>query len=135
MFETHFLTITLNWGSRYDNLSLEACLSDAQFQRCRVADCNSGQQCFPDDDNYMICHECGGHTCIACDTPWHPGVSCADVQGGRTEERTGEENAAAQYLAKKSKLCPKCQIRGQKVDGCDHMTCKILVTASLLDIY
>ena len=134
MFEPHFLTITLNKGSRYDNLSLEACLSGAQFQRCRVGECNSGQQCFP-EDSYMICRDCGGRTCIACDTPWHPGVFCPDVQGRRTEERNSEENAAAQYLEKKSKLCPKCQIRGQRIGGCDHMTCKISWTALLPDIY
>ena len=115
---------------RYDNLSLEACLSGAQFQRCRVPGCNSGQQCFPDNDSYMICHDCGGRTCIECDIQWHPDVTCADVQGRRAE-RSGEENAAERYLATSSKLCPKCQIRGQKIVGCDHITCMVSFTLPL----
>ena len=113
-------------------MSLEACLSGAQFQRCRVGECQSGQQCFPDEDSYIICRECGGHTCITCDTQWHPGVTCAEIQerGARADERNAEENAAAEYLAKQSKLCPNCRIRGQKTAGCDHMTCKILLALS-----
>lgn len=125
--------ITLNTCAdtlvRYDNLSLEACLSGAHFQRCRLPGCSSGQQCFPEEDSYMICRECGGRTCIACDTEWHPNVSCTDMAARRAEERNGEETAAQQYLSANSKMCPHCHIRGQKVRGCDHMSCKESLTS------
>lgn len=75
----------------------------------------------------MICGECGGKTCLTCDTIWHPDLTCAEaVAKTKTdgEARLAAEKASANYLAGRSKLCPKCQIGGDKVEGCDHMTCK-----------
>lgn len=73
----------------------------------------------------MICVVCGGRTCITCDTIWHPAETCADIAAKRAEARGAEEAAATQYLTTNVKLCPRCNIRGEKVSGCDHMTCKI----------
>ena len=73
----------------------------------------------------MICRDCGGRTCITCDIQWHPEISCAEITARRAEQRHSEETAAEEYLTTNSKLCPKCHVRGQKVDGCDHLTCKI----------
>ena len=72
----------------------------------------------------MICQDCQGRTCIACDIEWHPEVSCADIVARRAEEKGAEEVAAAKYLSAKSKLCPKCKVPGEKVGGCDHMRCE-----------
>ena len=41
-----------------------------------------------------------------------------------------ESQNPAAYLAKESKLCPNCRIRGQRIAGCDHMKCKIPLTPS-----
>ena len=65
--------LILTYSYRYDKLALESCLSQVYFQRCRVPGCGSGQEVFPDDDNFMICLECDGRTCITCDTEWHSG--------------------------------------------------------------
>lgn len=108
---------------RYDNHSLQACLSGGQFQRCRHPSCQSGQQCFPEEDSYMICVECRGRTCITCDIIWHPSETCANVAARRAEAQAAEEAAATQYLTTNVKLCPRCNVRGEKVSGCDHMTC------------
>lgn len=75
----------------------------------------------------MICRDCEGRTCITCDIQGHPGFSCDEIAARRTrtdQRHDGEEAAAEQYLMKKTKLCPKCNIRVQKAGGCDHMSCK-----------
>lgn len=81
----------------------------------------------------MICRDCGGHTCIACDIVWHPEIPCAEIQAQRAEAVEKDENAASQYLRKNSKLCPNCGVRGEKVSGCDHMTCAF--SAFFTDFY
>lgn len=115
---------TTNVLHRYDNYSVQACLSGGHFQHCRHPNCNFGQQCFPEQDSYMICMECKGRTCIRCDIIWHPAESCADIAARRREAQGVEEAAATEYLATNVKLCPRCNVRGEKVSGCDHMTCK-----------
>ena len=93
-----------------------------KFQSCRHPNCQSGQECYPEEDSYIICNECSGRTCITCDIAWHPEVNCAESQQRREEERGTEEEAASGYLAANSKLCPKYQVRGEKVSDCDHVT-------------
>lgn len=85
--------------------------------------------------NYMICPECNGRTCTACDVVWHAGVSCADNATRRVEAQAAAETASAHHLSVNSKLCPQCGIRCEKVGGCDHITCKwqiIMGTAGVL---
>lgn len=72
----------------------------------------------------MICVECGGRTCITCDIIWHPSETCADIAARRAETQAADEIAATRYLTTNVKLCPRCNVRGEKVSGCDHMTCK-----------
>lgn len=108
---------------RYDFHSLQSCLSDGQFQRCRHPKCDSGQQCFPDKDSYMICVACKGRTCITCDTIWHPSETCQEIAAIRAKARDAEAAATTKYLTKNVKECPRCNVRGEKASGCDHMTC------------
>ena len=108
---------------RYDGYKLEVYLSGGHFQRCRQPGCQFGQQCFPKEDNYIICAQCRGRTCITCDTIWHPSQTCAEVAARRADQGR-EETAAMQYLSTNVKLCPRCKVRGEKISGCDHMSCK-----------
>lgn len=108
---------------RYENYLLQSRLSGGQFQRCRHQHCQSGQQCFPDQDSYMICVACKGRTCLTCDNVWHPSETCANVAARRAEAQAAEI-ADMHYLTTKVKLCPRCNVRGEKEEGCDHMICK-----------
>ncbi len=96
------------------------------MQSCRQPNCEFRQLCFPEEDSYMICNECGGRTCISCDTVWHPDVSCNTNRERHAAElavRAAEEAQAQRYLRKHSQTCPNCHSRTIKNGGCDHMTC------------
>ena len=73
----------------------------------------------------MICVECKGRTCITCDTIWHPSETCQEIAARRAEAREAEAAATTKYLTENVKVCPRCNVPGEKVSGCDHMTCKI----------
>ena len=77
---------------------------------------------------YISCQKCGHKSCIACESVWHLGVTCEDYQEQRKAvaeriARNEEEQAAAHYVAANAKNCPQCRAPGEKVSGCDHMTC------------
>ena len=59
--------------------------------------------------------ECGQEVCMRCGNPFHSGVRCANV-GDQQLQQWIKEN-------KNIKYCPKCAVRTEKTEGCDHMTC------------
>ena len=111
---------------RYDRLSLEACLNNTHFQRCRGLGCNSSQVCYS-EDSYIICSECGERTCIRCDALWHADETCDNYAARQEEEARNLENmASTSYLERETKRCPGCGVPTEKYAGCDYITCMMV---------
>ena len=111
----------------YDRVSTNNALSSyPDFAWCLSADCQSGQLNI-NNRNYMDCANCGYKQCLKHKIPWHVGETC-DEYDYRTSgrKRSDEEKATEAMLDNISKKCPGkgCNWRIQKVDGCDHMTCR-----------
>lgn len=109
----------------YDNLSTRAALSAlTDFAWCLSPTCASGQE-NTSNANFMHCMACNYQQCLSHRVPWHVGETCAQYDA-RTQH--GEEEAqTAKMLDDVSKTCPNpkgCGCRIQKIDGCDHMTCR-----------
>ena len=99
-----------------------------RLQHCRHPKCESVYQIYAKETEWITCPTCSGRTCIQCDTVWHTNLTCEQYQRQRAEEaerkaRSEEEQAATEYVSAHAKTCPKCQAPGEKVSGCDHMTC------------
>lgn len=63
--------------------------------------------------NHIVC-ECGFHMCFKCGEAWHGRVSCAK----------NYENLYKDWASEKEiQRCPHCNIRIEKNEGCNHMTC------------
>lgn len=85
------------------------------------------------DGNIFRCTECGHKHCTVCKVTFHTAETCTQYQERIKEEAEREERMK---LAKKdeeaslakvkslSVKCPGCGANIQKIDGCDHMTCK-----------
>jgi len=62
---------------------------------------------------HVVC-ECGFHMCFKCGEAWHGSTSCA-----KNFEKLYSNWASSKNIQK----CPKCKIRIEKDEGCNHMTC------------
>lgn len=67
------------------------------------------------------CPLCSCRICTTCHVQYHDGMSCAMYNSaGRTDE------SIKKWLSKNPdnrKICPKCGISIEKLEGCNHVTC------------
>lgn len=87
---------------------------------CPGPDCNkvivgSGIKRVQCSCNQVFCFKCGDsyHNPITCDQKVAWDVKCAD------------ESETVHWIIVNTKKCPKCSIRIEKNQGCNHMTCRI----------
>jgi len=68
----------------------------------------------------MHCKACHFKICTTHKVPFHDGESCAEFD----QRMKAENDANAWMLEKVSKKCPGCQCDIEKIEGCEHMSCK-----------
>ena len=64
--------------------------------------------------NLIICSKCKVKMCLLCRSLWHEGQTCEEAID--SEYKRYIDNVAV-------KKCPKCKVRIEKNQGCNHMTC------------
>ncbi|KAK0778744.1 hypothetical protein LTR75_015549 [Friedmanniomyces endolithicus] len=111
----------------YDNLLTRLALGACDdFAWCLAPACGSGQL-NPENRNYMDCKHCGYKQCLRHKVQWHADETCEEYEYRVSGDRAREEEAKTEaMLDEMSKKCPGvgCGWRIQKIDGCEHMTCK-----------
>jgi len=109
-----------NLFQRYDRFYLEHQLERMpEFIWCAHS-CGSGQLADHGlENNIVTCVKCGKKSCFTHRTKWHEGLTCAIYD----EQTDPGRRATEQWLAQKTKNCPKCQSSIEKTSGCDHMSC------------
>lgn len=93
-----------------------------EFRWCSRPGCGSGQEHSTGEEQpIMTCHACRHRTCFSCRVAWHAGQTC-----GEYNRRVGADQDALlrDFLERNTKPCPSCREPIEKVDGCDHMTCR-----------
>ncbi|TGO52663.1 hypothetical protein BCON_0137g00250 [Botryotinia convoluta] len=110
---------------RYDKNSLSSCIrSDPNFTNCLGPGCNDGQiHEGGDDQPIMTCGTCSFKTCFTHKMPWHTDLTCEGYDD-QSRNRLRQEEASQDLMDKVTKRCPNCQVRIEKNEGCDHMTCR-----------
>ncbi|KXT18330.1 hypothetical protein AC579_936 [Pseudocercospora musae] len=110
-------------------LTRNALASLPEFSWCLASGCTSGQL-NAENANFMDCVACGYKQCLTHKCPWHVGETCDQYTYRTSGQQAKDEEAATEaMLDAVSKLCPgpkgkACGWRIQKIDGCDHMTCR-----------
>ncbi len=87
-------------------------------------ECGSGQLYdFEGSSNPTItCVKCNRRTCFKHRVVWHMDMSCD--QYDLLKSQPSETDANKKWLELFAKQCSQCQWHIQKIEGCDHMTCR-----------
>lgn len=114
----------------WDSQLLRQMLSQWEgFAWCLAPGCGSGQVNIPGAASggqgaFVQCISCGHRQCLACNTAWHDGETCAGrrLRGGEQRRKLEEERRIRAVIDGFSKVCPGrgCGWRIQKVGGCDQ---------------
>ncbi|GBC09939.1 hypothetical protein RclHR1_09210008 [Rhizophagus clarus] len=103
---------------RYDFLTYKLAVQKIPGFRWCQASCGSGQ-IHIGEDPIFICKGCDKSSCYNHGILWHENITCEKYD----EMNKQSETATEQYLSN-SKRCPNCNLYIDKIEGCDHMTCK-----------
>jgi len=95
----------------------------ADFRYCSTPDCCQIYRAAVNGtvpSTVFTCTKCLIPTCTACHYP-HPDMTCADYK----DQASGGYEALEKIKKKLGiKDCPKCKTAMEKIDGCNHMTCR-----------
>ena len=75
-----------------------------------------------DAEQTFNCPSCQQTTCITCDTPWHPGLSCVV----KALIETLEDERLREWMLEdpeNRKMCPECRVGIEKNGGCANVLC------------
>ncbi|PVF96666.1 hypothetical protein CPB86DRAFT_708599, partial [Serendipita vermifera] len=117
-----------NYPHRYDKLLLQNSLRTEvpSYVLCISPTCGSGQEHTGGESNSIVtCHACGLKQCFKHQTPWHEGLTC-DQWDEQIKQDAINKDLTDELVKTTTKACPRegCGRRIEKIDGCDHMTCK-----------
>ncbi|KAH0587100.1 Putative uncharacterized protein, chloroplastic [Termitomyces sp. J132] len=91
-----------------------------EFRYCTTPDCT---QIYRANTQSMLkCPSCFAEVCSSCHEEAHEGMSCEDRQARKAqhEEQLNDSWATTHGV----KRCPACSVYIEKVEGCNHMTCR-----------
>ncbi|XP_054152761.1 E3 ubiquitin-protein ligase RNF14-like [Oppia nitens] len=81
---------------------------------------------------FGYCNQCDHSFCSACRRPYHglqraciDSVTDAAAAAAVLRQRAAEIKESESYINAHFKHCPKCGIPCEKIDGCNHMQCKL----------
>ena len=92
-----------------------------ELKYCTTPDCQQIYRHSP-ETRILQCPSCFSSICSACDDDAHEGMTC--------KERRDQKNPSVQdrlfnkWADEHCKRCPECRSVIEKIDGCNHITCR-----------
>lgn len=121
--------------NRWEAALSESFILGLQNFYCPLKDCSV---MLVDDGREVVreslCPYCHRPFCAQCNVSWHEGMGCREFQKQRKGQRKKEdaermsEDVILNNLANKMKWrrCPNCKFYVEKVEGCQHITCRLI---------
>lgn len=98
-----------------------------EFKHCKTPDCTQIYRATQAGaaPQTLHCPSCFSAVCNGCHEDGHDGLSCAESKAQRDPAELERLNDA--WIASQGgrvKKCPRCSVLIEKLEGCNHMTCK-----------
>lgn len=65
---------------------------------------------------------CGMQSCFKCSSEAHQPIDCAGLL--KWQQKCNNESETVNWILANTKKCPKCMVRIEKNQGCNHMVCR-----------
>ena len=90
------------------------------YHYCPTPDCKRFYRC-SNNGTVFFCDLCLSSVCTSCNVLAHDNITCEEYK-----DLTSEGTKAFQQWKQRNDVrdCPKCKAPIQKLDGCNHMTCR-----------
>lgn len=89
----------------------------------RIAAITAVNWSLADADSIMAtCDKCLTCFCLKCGNEPHAPLICVSLE--KWQEKCKNESETANWILANTKTCPKCRVRIEKNQGCNHMTCQ-----------
>lgn len=75
-------------------------------------------------EDMVNCSTCNLKFCFKCQQKWHSGFTCEAYQKWREQFKEYDGSFLDWVKGSDAKQCPSCKFWVQRIDGCDHMTCR-----------
>lgn len=106
---------------KYQHLIVRSFVEDSRTLRwCPAPRCDSAVEAFSQITT-VLCR-CGFKFCFRCHEEDHQPITCDNLQ--LWKDKCQNESETAHWIIANTKKCPKCLVRIEKNQGCNHMTCK-----------
>ncbi|KIJ58828.1 hypothetical protein HYDPIDRAFT_33790 [Hydnomerulius pinastri MD-312] len=97
-----------------------------EFKCCKTPDCTQIYRSARQGRSRMLqCPSCFSSICNSCNEDAHEGLSCEESRVRRDPAEQDRLNDA--WIASQGgrvKKCPQCSVPIEKLEGCNHMTCR-----------
>ena len=109
--------------SSLGNAALNSFISkqSGKYKFCITPDCPMVYTVSSSGERF-VCGICSKHICTKCHLEYHNGLTCDMYESAKKDG-----DSVLKWLQEdpnNRKKCPKCDFGIEKIDGCDHMTCK-----------
>jgi len=117
---------------RWENALCENVVLGSQKFYCPFKDCSAMMICDAEEViTISECPYCNRLFCAQCKVLWHAGLDCSEFK--KHDERGREELQVLALAKNKSwRRCPKCKFYVEKTEGCQHISCRLVIVQSII---